>query len=426
MEGSTPPRPRALAPLGALLLGSLAALSLLELGLRLAPAAISPRLLILFEPGLRASIAAGRFPLESDTVELDRDDGGPPLRVARPLSPMVSIDVPDGGRATPLHDELGFCNAPRPGGGDAAVHVIALGDSFTGCHGVDVRESWPHLLGARTGVPSYNLGRGGTGLYEYVQLLKQFGLSKRPRVVIANVYGGNDLRDAVRFHEYRETLRRTGRPPSDEPESVSPALRDGPLGRHSYALNLLLAFATRAAHRAEWDHARSAVDFRYTIDFAEGPVAFNVENRDRDEVLYALELLAGRASLELWDPPLRELAALARQHGFSLVVSYTPAAHDAYGERVRFADPELAGLLARAGAAARAHLAELGARLGYTFHDLTPALREAAERSGPGSLLYDPRHLHFTPRGNAVVAASLARLLADPTLAAPAPKPRGG
>jgi hypothetical protein len=278
---------------------------------------------------------------------------------------------------------------------------------------VDVSESWPHLLGARIGVPSYNLGYGGTGLYEYVQLLKHFGLAKRPRVVIANVYGGNDLRDAVRFHEYREIVRRTGRPPRDEPESVSPALRDGPLGRHSYALNLLLAFATRVADRDETDRARSSIDFRYTIDLAAGPVAFNVENRDRDEVFYARELLADRASLELWDPPLRELAGLAREHGFALVVSYSPSAHDAYGERVRFADPELAGLLARAGAAARAHLADRGARLGYTFHDLTPALREAAEQGGPESLLYDPRHVHFTPRGNAVVAASLAHVLAD-------------
>ena len=46
------------------------------------------------------------------------------------------------------------------------------------------------------------MGVGGIGPYEYVQVLKQFGLQRRPRIVIMNIYEGNDLRDTLRYWDH--------------------------------------------------------------------------------------------------------------------------------------------------------------------------------------------------------------------------------
>jgi hypothetical protein len=394
--------------LAAVLIGLALGVGALEIGLRVAPRAISPRLLILFEPGLRERIAAGTYPVGRDFVEVERDDQGPPLQVGRPNTEIVSIDVAAAPRRS---DEAGFCNPPGSYADRESIDVIAIGDSFTFCHGVEATDAWPYVLGERAGLSSYNLGRGGSGPYEYLQLLKHFGLAKRPRVVVMNIYAGNDLRDAAYYADYREALVATGEPPPDELEPLLPAMTHGPLGRQSYALNFLGAFVTRAAARSRDPDRRSDIDFRYTLELEDGALPFNVDNRDRDEVVFARRLAEGRVSLELWEPALRAFVELARAHGFTPVVAYTPSAHDAYGERTRFADGGLEPVLAAFGAAQRTFLAEKAHDLGYIFHDLTPDLRRAAARSSSSTLLYDPESVHLTPAGNEVVATSLARLL---------------
>jgi hypothetical protein len=394
--------------LGAILVGLALGLGALEIGLRIAPGAISPRLLILFEPGLRERIAAGTYPVGRDFVHVARDDQGPPLRVWKPYKPIVSIDASGEPRQT---DEAGFCNPRGSYAERESIDVIAIGDSFTFCHGVEATDAWPYVLGERAGLSSYNLGRGGSGLYEYLQLLKHFGLAKRPRVVVMNVYAGNDLRDAAYYAEYRDALVATGEPPRDELQPAVPWLTHGAVGRHSYAFNFLGAFVTRAAARSRDPDGRSGIDFRYTLELEDGPVPFNVENRDRDEVVFARRLADRQVSLELWEPALRTFVELARDHGFTPVVAYTPSAHAAHGDRTRFHDGSLEPELAAFGAAQRAFLAAKAAELGYVFHDLTPDLRAAAARSTSNALLYDPESVHLTPDGNAVVAESLAALL---------------
>jgi hypothetical protein len=244
-----------------------------------------------------------------------------------------------------------------------------------------------------------------------VQVLEHFGLEKQPSLVVLNVYEGNDLRDAAYYWEYRSQLERTGVAPSDEPSSVLPWLTNSALGRRSYAVNLAVAFASRAWRRDAQDRAQSRIDFRYTLSLQGGEVPFNVENRDRDEVEYARRLASQQVSPRLWDEALQRFAALARERGFQAVVTYTPSAHTSYGERVRFASQELAPLLESLSTAQRTHLRERAAELGYVFHDLTPALQAAAASGSAGELLYDPASIHLTPAGHAVIASSLVQFL---------------
>jgi hypothetical protein len=182
--------------------------------------------------------------------------------------------------------------------------------------------------------------------------------------------------------------------------------------------NLLLAFATRVWERQTTKREEVEVDFRYTLQLPGGDVKFNVDSLDEDEVLYARRVLDGRISLDLWDDALRRFGELAREHGFTPVVSYTPSAHTAYGERVRFSDPELRPLLAEFSHRQREFLAERASAMGYLFRDLTPDLQQAAARSDASSLLYDPHSIHLTPAGHEAIADSLAHFLAERGLAA--------
>ncbi|HXC51025.1 MAG TPA: hypothetical protein VN634_09100 [Candidatus Limnocylindrales bacterium] len=393
-------------------LGVALAWVVLEVSLRLAPQVISPRLLILFEPGLRAEIAAGAFPLEKDYRRIERDDEGPPLFVAKPESPIVSVDNA-AGNAPRSTDEIGFCNPPGKYAARDGIDVISVGDSFTWCHALLPAQTWTELLERRTGLSSFDLGLGGLGPYEYLQILREFGLAKHPRVVIMNVYGGNDLRDAVEYERYRSAVEAGGALPSEGPQPIAPALAASVVGRHSYALNLILALVSRVASPSEKDPEKAGVDFHYSIDGVDGPIPFNLENRDRDEVAAARRFERGVATPELWAGALSRFGALAREHGFLAVVSYTPSAHTIYSDHLRFADPTIEPVLRKLDDAQRAWLAGHADADGYVFHDLTPELRSAAANPRPSNLLYDPTTMHFSARGHEVVAEAFAGFLAD-------------
>jgi hypothetical protein len=401
-------------------------LALLEGALRAFPAALIPRkTLARFEPGLRGEIAR-RLGLNeaSEVWFLERDDGGPLLWLPKPFS---AIHFDDGVHESVFRmDAQGFCNAARDTYERERIDLVAVGDSFTACLVDEPESTWPSRLGELGGLPVYNVSRGGIGPYEYVQLLRRFGLPKRPRVVVVNVYEGNDLRDAVRYHEHASGSPHAGAP---DAERAAPLAAGPACG--SYALALATAAAAgvaddlrqtagRLARPGDPEHAR--IDFRYALRLPEGTVPFNGQNTDQSEVRLARLLEAGRVSLDAFDGALEALAALSRAHGFAAIVSYAPSAHTAYAPFVDFEDDSLASLLPRVSAAQRRHLRERAEALGLAFVDLTPALQEAARRSGGRELLYDATNLHWTPAGHRVVAEALARALAAPAQGSSLPR----
>lgn len=393
--------------------GTALALGALEIGLRLLPQCIAPHLLILFEPGLRARIARGRLPVRSDRVPVERDDHGPPLYLPRPKTPIISADE-QGEQRT---DDLGFCNVDTARDEKAGIDLIAIGDSFTWCYGVHADEAWVKLLGDRLQGATYSLGLPGNGLYEDVQILKRFGLDLRPQIVVLNVFEGNDLTDAVHYWHYRREFERTGTRPSEDPQSLLPAVTHGTLGRHSYALNLVVAFGSRAWQRSVIQHEQKSVDFRYWLDLPGELFPFNPKQRDRESVPYARRIIEGRISLGLWDEALHTFTNLARVHGFVPVVIYTPASYTAYADRVRFAEADLDRQLTEFSRTQREYLAAQASDIGYRFHDLTSDLRQVARASDRTSLLYDPTTVHLTPAGHAVVARSIEHFLVEQGLA---------
>ncbi len=387
----------------------------LEVGLRLAPGLIPEALLRHFFGPLRAQVAERTFlPHVSQSVLVERVDGGPPLRVLRPFTEVAFEYRDTGERGTTVMDGLGFPNAPENDWRLPRVDIVTVGDSFTVPAPPHLELSWSSQLGRLLGRSLYVVSRGSLGPYEYVELLRTAGLAKQPEIVVMQIYGGNDLRDAARYQDWVKAS------PEEREHLVEERSRsadvhdwlDNALGRYSYAYNtLVVALALGAGElRAVLDPSLR-VDFRYRAEFDDGPVPLNVENGDLDEVRYARRLRAGEIELSAYDGALARYAELAREHGFLPVVSYAPSAYSAYAEFVVFEDPELSELMPWFCERQCEHLRRVAEGLGLLFVDLTPAMRAAARELGGKELLYHPISVHYASAGEGVAASAVADAL---------------
>ena len=397
----------------------------LEAGLRAFPEELIPiGWLKRFQSDLRVEIAERlSLPNESQIWELPRDDDGPPLQLYQPNA-RTERTFSASERSEVTRDAQGFCNPPRDDYDRATIDVVVLGDSFAGCVAADPQGTWMSRIGRLTGLSVYNLGKGGIGPYDYLQILRQFGLPKSPKIVVMNIYEGNDLRDAVRHHEHVEAVRQGGSGYADaadrfEPELDYEDLLDRPVVRRSYAANVGAVALGKAREGIGNAIARATgkmqepVDFRYALRFAGDTVAFNTQNADQAEVRYARRLRQGEVELAALEAALVRFVAMAREHDFLPVVAYAPSAYTAYADFVAFEDGALTTLMPWFSATQRAWLREKAEALGFAFVDLTPALQAGARRLQEEELLYYPANVHYTPAGHRLVGDALAPAIMD-------------
>ena len=403
----------------------------LEIGLRIFPSAIPEGILKRFEAGLRANIAQRRsLPNVSDVNQLERDDGGPPLLVFKPDTVVQFVSRETGKRGSIHMDSRGFCNPPGTLEDGGSIDVVALGDSFTACMNEppdsaapESYVNWPFELGRISGLSVYNLSRGGDGPYEYVQLLKHRGLQFRPKIVVMQMYEGNDLRDSMRYHAYKiaspEDKANVPLRASWEPLNVSyDWLLTNPLASISYAYDFAVVGGAYVLSQVI-DLVRSGtdstnlIDFRFSLDYPPSPILMNPDNDQKDEVRTARSAKDGSMRFQEFDEALEQYASLAASNNFKAVLSYAPAAHVAYGKSVSFPAPELKEVMTWYSNEQRAYLAKKCAELGILFVDLTPALQSRIDELGGSKLLYNPSNIHFTILGHQVVAQEVQRALAE-------------
>lgn len=406
-----------------LAIGAVIVIGGLEICLRAYPATIPLVLLQHFQQDTRLGVAQRLdLPNRYDFLEVPRDDGGPLLRRYRPGAELTMTYRDQDAVDNVVMDDDGFCNPSDRADASEQVEIVALGDSFTWCTAVLTEQTWPRQLASLSGRRTYNLGVAGIGLYEHVQILKQFGLRKRPRVVIMNVYEGNDLRDALRYWDHRNNKGGAQRIGEVGTEG------DAWLLRNSLSLNVGRAFwlewiepALRALGEEEAEFKKGldaidvdSLDFRYVLRLDDSDVAFNPENADRDELRLALAMDQGLIDPHVLDTALAAFAQLSTQERFLAIVSYSPSAYTAYRDYAKFPESSIGPVLERYNARLRDYFHEATNRLGIEFLDLTPALR--AEIGSQGSdrnaqLLYFPHNLHYTAGGHRAVAKALSRFL---------------
>ncbi len=112
--------------------------------------------------------------------------------------PLVSWRgyVPDANRFVEYRsDENGFRNPP----GQRRADVVFIGDSYTEAATVAEENTFVRRVAQSTGLSVVNLGRGAYGPQQELIVLKRYGLSYEPRVVVWQLFEGNDLLDAEVF-----------------------------------------------------------------------------------------------------------------------------------------------------------------------------------------------------------------------------------
>lgn len=419
-------------------------IALSEATLRLAPQVIPLTLLVHFNPDLRAYIAESLgYPHQRGRRTVARDDDGVPLWLPAPGQTVVVRSRDPGAVERMVMDWRGFCNPREKSHKDYRAELVALGDSFTWCTSVRATDTWAHRLSRLGNFSTYNVSTPAIGPYEYVQLLKAYGLAMQPRAVLMTIYEGNDLRDALKHRRYVDEV--AGNPKNGPMDGEAEtefrhgdelsvlgqlyfATLDGPLGRISYAVNVVLTATNLASvsFRAAVENAQtgratglgapeggSDIDFRYRIARGKLQIAFNSENTDRDEVEHARMLAEGETDFSVFDAALAEFVALSRDLNFEPIIVYAPSAHTAYARHVTFTDTRLADVMPAFSLAQRQYFAKKARELGYRFVDPTAALQDAAEHATGSELLYFPGNLHFSAGGHRVFAAALADELSD-------------
>ena len=109
--------------------------------------------------------------------------------------------VPDVDRIVEYRtDENGFRNAP----GQRQADIVFIGDSFTEAATVAEQETFVQRVKQATGLSVVNLGRGAYGPQQELIVLKRYGLAYKPRVVVWQLFEGNDLTDAEQFAEWKK------------------------------------------------------------------------------------------------------------------------------------------------------------------------------------------------------------------------------
>ena len=381
-----------------------------EVLLRLYPIVISASLLSHFPAPLRHHIAERlNYPSVNQYTVIStkqRTDGGPPIYHPAPNTILAGfVDTADakaGAVISGRADARGFCN-PLEKGLKEHADIVVLGDSFTACTTITAEHTATNYLQKMGGFTTYNLGVGGVGLYEYVELLKFYGLSLSPRIVIMNIYEGNDIRDAVRYHRFLSTGR-------DRRAGVNAI--ENTLSK-SYALSLLYALKEWLVRdQVQWlfDDERR-INYRYSVISEGSRVELNVTNHDRGEVRDAGRLANSTVGLDLWSLPLQTFKLLSQTSNFVPIVSYTPTAHTTYLDSVQFEDTAVGNLVKGMSDRQRAWLKQRTSELGIYFIDLTPAFQKAAHK---GPLTHFPANVHLTPYGHTVAAMEWNRII--PTL----------
>ncbi len=73
-------------------------------------------------------------------------------------------------------------------------------------------ETFAQRVAAETGMTAVNLGRGAYGPQQELIVLERYGLSYQPRVVVWQLFEGNDLKDVSNFAQWRSTQQPPTKP----------------------------------------------------------------------------------------------------------------------------------------------------------------------------------------------------------------------
>src|SRR5262249_16934344 len=88
--------------------------------------------------------------------------------------------------------------------------IVVIGDSYV-AFGENEEDTFGRRLQRLTGLSVQNLGVGGYGPFQYLEILKMYGVPRKPQYALFCFYEGNDIRDIAGYLAWRRTGRYNGR-----------------------------------------------------------------------------------------------------------------------------------------------------------------------------------------------------------------------
>jgi hypothetical protein len=287
-------------------------------------------------------------------------------------------------------DENGFRNPV----GINRADIVFIGDSLTEAAQVEEQDTFVRRVERITELSAVNLGRGAYGPQQELIVLKRYGLAYRPRVVVWQLFGGNDLADARVFAEWKKN-----------PQAGVMPLRD------RYTENSLLAdWIPRVRHEPT---NLTTVKFKHN-DGSETPITLRYEY---DPAAPSKNPVGFAETTQAIETGYR----LCQTQGVKLVVVLVPSmvrvmkpyiVFDREEDRTRYL-PNVQSDIKDFSSS----LAEFCSQLGCSFIDMSSALRKAAAVDNRN--LYFPVDEHLDVSGHEVVAQAVVEELRSAGVASP-------
>jgi hypothetical protein len=323
-------------------------------------------------------------------------------------SRLFGVDVPPTTIEWAM-DQNGFRNDRRADSAD----LVLLGDSYLE-YGSTQSDTFGNRLEQKLGgLTVRNLGKSGYSPFQYLVVLKRYGLRYRPRYAVMAVYEGNDL------HETRDYLVWRGGHPHQARGYLFRFSTDSLIARYWAALASGYDGALKA-----WRSWRELILQRIAQRRGYAPpvhpdiAILNLRGKtypklfiDRFTAAASEELLARREFAAVGEV-FAEFRRLCETERIMPIVLYIPAAAHVYaaystrdsGDRwLRARGTQIA-----ASENTESAVSSLARRAGVEFLSLTPVFRHAAEE---GKMLYYALDAHWNEEGRELAARFLAQAL---------------
>jgi hypothetical protein len=292
----------------------------------------------------------------------------------------------------------------RPNSADPPYEIVLVGDSFLTA-GEDDASTLSERLRAVSGRATFNLSRSWYGPYQYVELLKRYGLALRPQVVLLGFSAGSDIEDIREYHRWRREHRYYFYADhTQRPFFVRYAIALADTGA-----SLRETFAQRLA-RPPQPVAPGEIHPQLGV-IQVGAQAVPMEFDDWNPEGSAEQLLA-TAEWQALHALLTEFHHRCRAEGILPVLLYIPSKSQVYAEHATAHSGQRFLQAAARQRPIRTNMVEaltaLAQRVELPLINLLPAFEQQAEA---GRLLYYPFDSHWNGEGIQAAAASIWQAL---------------
>jgi PAS domain S-box-containing protein len=319
-------------------------------------------------------------------------------------SPLYGIEVPPM-RLDWLNDENGFRNSSVR----SSYDVVVVGDSYMD-FGESESDTFPKRLEKHLdGLTVLNLGIAGYGPFQYLEVLKKYGLPKNPKYALFSFYSGNDIGDIREFLLWRQGSGEAMYTSGDVPFWQG----------YIFMLNdLRRKFRTVAATAGKLFFDYVGVTGGYPYIYPEIAVLDLGPNGQHKIKFVDLNETASPQEISRWDEwrhlakILTEFKELCLRHGIKPVAVHVPSATAIYADQTTLESGTKWRRVRDRQVAAKnnieiafVHLAE---ELDIELINLSPVLKNAAER---GHMVYYSLDSHWNSDGRELAARHVAAQL---------------